>query len=69
MCGSCSKLTIKTPEQRHRRHCSGVFIVDIEQVNASWEACLGPCQASGGAFLWKYQLPIFAKNHRGLTEF
>ena len=46
-----------------------VFIVDIEQVNASWEACLGPCQTSGGAFLWKYQLPIFAKNHRGLTEF
>ena len=28
----CSKLTIKTPEWRHWC-CSGVFIVDFEQVN------------------------------------
>ena len=28
----CSKLTIKTPEQRH----SSVSIVDFEQLNVSW---------------------------------
>ena len=27
MCEICSKLTIKTPE-RHKLHCSGVFIVE-----------------------------------------
>ena len=45
----CSKLTIKTPEQRHWHrsgvfilnfeyftHCSGVSIVDFEQVNVGW---------------------------------
>ena len=50
MCEICSKLTIKTRErhQRHRSgvfnvnfkyatHCSGVSIVDFEQINASWE--------------------------------
>ena len=31
-CEICSKLTIKTPEWRHWC-CSGVFIVDFEQVN------------------------------------
>ena len=50
MCEICSKLTIKTPERRHRHrfwclycelwtditHCSCVFIVDFEQVNAGW---------------------------------
>ena len=34
-CEICSKLTIKTPERRHYRR-SGVFIVNFEQVNASW---------------------------------
>ena len=47
----CSKLTIKTPEERHGRlsgvivisfeHislCSTVFIVNFEQVNAGWVA-------------------------------
>ena len=28
----CSKLTIKTPERRHR-HCSGVFLVTFEQIS------------------------------------
>ena len=47
MCEICSKLTIKTPDQHHR-YCSGVFIVNLEQisytvivelgqVNADWE--------------------------------
>ena len=31
-CEMCSKLTIKTPEQRH----SSVSIVDFEQLNVSW---------------------------------
>ena len=31
MCKSCSKLTIKTPEQRQCR-CSGVPIVNFEQL-------------------------------------
>ena len=31
ICEICSKLTIKKPE---RTHCSGVSIVDFEQVNA-----------------------------------
>ena len=31
MCEICSKLTIKTPEQRHWRS-SGIFIVDFEQI-------------------------------------
>ena len=31
----CSKLTIKTPEQC-QWHCSGVSIVNFEQVNARW---------------------------------
>ena len=48
-CEIYSKLTIKIPEQRHRRcsgvfivnsehitPCSGVSIVDFEQVNVSW---------------------------------
>ena len=30
MCEICSKLTIKTPERRNRRH-SSVFTVDFEQ--------------------------------------
>ena len=30
-CEICSKLTIKTPEQRQRR-CSGVFIVNFERI-------------------------------------
>ena len=30
---TCSKLTIKAPERRHR---PGVFIVNFEQVNAGW---------------------------------
>ena len=34
-CEICSKLTIKTPEWRYWRR-SGVFIVNFEQVNASW---------------------------------
>ena len=50
-CEICSKLTIKTPEERHGRlsgvivisfeHislCSTVFIVNFEQVNAGWVA-------------------------------
>ena len=32
MCEICSKLTIKTPERRHRR-LSGVFIVNVEQIS------------------------------------
>ena len=28
----CSKLTVKTPEQRQRR-CSGVFIVNFEHIS------------------------------------
>ena len=31
MCEICSKLTIKTPERRHRRP-SGVFIANFEQI-------------------------------------
>ena len=31
MCDFCSKLTIKTPEQRHRRR-SGVFIINVKQI-------------------------------------
>ena len=31
-CERCSKLTIKTPERRHRR-CSGVFIVNFEHIS------------------------------------
>ena len=30
-CGICSKLIIKTPEQRHWRH-SGIFIVNFEHI-------------------------------------
>ena len=45
-CEICSKSTIKTPEWCHWR-CSGVFIVNFEQVNAcrvisSWNHCWGP---------------------------
>ena len=29
---TCSKVTIKTPERRHRRH-SGVFIVNFEHIS------------------------------------
>ena len=36
-CEIWSKLTIKTPEQRYFTPCSSVFIVNLEQVNASWE--------------------------------
>ena len=44
----CSKLTITKPDRRHRsgafivnfeqisHYCSDVFIVDFEQVNAGW---------------------------------
>ena len=32
MCEICSKLTIKTPEPRHKRR-SGVFIVKFEQIS------------------------------------
>ena len=52
-CGICSKLTLKTPEQRHWRrsdafivifehisHLVLVFIVNFEQVNAGWGANL-----------------------------
>ena len=31
-CEICSKLTIKTPKQRHWR-CSGVFIVNFEHIS------------------------------------
>ena len=31
-CEICSKLTIKTPEQR-QWHCSGVFPVDLEHIS------------------------------------
>ena len=31
-CRICSKLTIKTPERRQRRH-SGVFIVNLEHIS------------------------------------
>ena len=31
----CSKLTVKTPKRRHRRH-SGVIIVNFEHVIAGW---------------------------------
>ena len=54
-CETCSKLTIKTPERRHWRRfgvlivnfehishlCSCVFIVNFQQVNASWEKFAG----------------------------
>ena len=36
-CEIWSKLTIKTPERRYFTPCSSVFIVNLEQVNASWE--------------------------------
>ena len=43
----CSKLTIKTPELQHIfTPFSSVSIVELEQVNITWEACLGPCQTS-----------------------
>ena len=38
MCEICSELMIKIPE---RRHCSSVFIFDIEHVNAAWVAVHG----------------------------
>ena len=39
----CSKLTIKTPELwTDFTHCSGVFIVDFEQVNTSWVSFQNP---------------------------
>ena len=56
----CSKLTIKTLEQRHW-HCFGVFIddfehyftpyssasiVNFEQVNAGWEVIVDPVRKS-----------------------
>ena len=34
-CEICSKLTLKTQERCC--HCSGVFIVNFEQVNAGWD--------------------------------
>ena len=40
-CETWSKLTIKTPERRYFTHCSSVFIVDFEQVNAGWEDIKG----------------------------
>ena len=56
----CSKLTIKSPKRRLRRHdvflidcqqilyiLSGVPIVDFEQVNAGWTETL------------RYKLPIY----------
>ena len=36
-CEICSKITIKTLERHHRLH-SGVFIVNFEQINVSWES-------------------------------
>ena len=33
----CSKLTIETPERHYFTPCLSVFIVNFEQVNASWE--------------------------------
>ena len=50
MCKICSKFTIKTPKQRYWHHsgifivnyepisynCSGVYIVDFDQVNSGW---------------------------------
>ena len=35
-CEICSKLTIKAPEWYHAP-CSGVFILNFEQVNAGWD--------------------------------
>ena len=54
-CETCSKLTIKTPKRHHWRRfgvfivnfehishlCSSVFIVNFQQVNASWEKFAG----------------------------
>ena len=39
MCKICSKLTIKTPKRRSSEisHISGVFIYNLEQVNAGWD--------------------------------
>ena len=36
-CEIWSKLTIKTPERRYFTPCSIAFVVNFEQVNASWE--------------------------------
>ena len=36
-CETWSKLAIKTPERRYFTPYSSVFIVNFEQVNASWE--------------------------------
>ena len=36
-CETWSKLAIKTPERRCFAPCSSVFILNFEQVNASWE--------------------------------
>ena len=33
-CEMCSKFTIKIPE---RHHCSRVFIVNFDQINAGWD--------------------------------
>ena len=42
-CEICSKLTIKTPERRHRPYftpCSSVSIVNFEHVIAGWVAAI-----------------------------
>ena len=65
MCKICSKLIIKTPERCHWRrsgvfivnfeeisHCSGVSVVDFEQLNAGWEATLLEMQILFGKF-WR----------------
>ena len=52
MCKICSKLTVKTPEYvmdlvqvsllltlNGLTHCSGIFIVDIEQIHGGWVNC------------------------------
>ena len=46
-CEICSKLTIKTPEQRYFTPCFSVFIVNFEQVNAGWEDANGFKSAGG----------------------
>ena len=52
MCEICSKLIIKSPERRQWRlncyfllyftPCSGVSIINFEQVNGAWVECFSP---------------------------
>ena len=60
MCEISSKLTVKTPKQRHWRHfgvfivdfehishlCSGVSIANFEQVNAGWDRNVESCSST-----------------------